>query len=95
MKLGPQSIKNRRKIIPKCDKFFDQVFGSIFLIFEKSGSQDGGNNPIKIDKNSIQNLVFLFDRLLNKFWEGFGSQNGKNRYQNDVKNMLGSILKYK
>ena len=30
VKLGPKSIKNRRKIDPKSSKFFDQVFGSIF-----------------------------------------------------------------
>ena len=30
VKLGPKSIRNRRKIDPKSSKFFDQVFGSIF-----------------------------------------------------------------
>ena len=45
-------------------------------ILVENGSQDGGQNPIKIDKNSFQNLVFLFDRFLDAFWEGFGSQNG-------------------
>ena len=29
VKLGPTSIKNRRKIDPKSREFFDQVFGSI------------------------------------------------------------------
>ena len=33
VKLGPKSIKNRRKIDPKSSKFFDQVFGSIFWRF--------------------------------------------------------------
>ena len=33
VKLGPKSIKNRRKIDPKSSKFFDQVFGSIFCRF--------------------------------------------------------------
>ena len=33
VKLGPKSIKNRRKIDPKSSKFFDQVFGSIFYRF--------------------------------------------------------------
>ena len=30
VKLGPKTIKNRRKIDPKSSKIFDQVFGSIF-----------------------------------------------------------------
>ena len=30
VKLGPTSIKNRRKIDPKSKKFFDKVFGSFF-----------------------------------------------------------------
>ena len=33
VKLGPTSIKNRRKIDPKSSKIFDQVFGSIFYRF--------------------------------------------------------------
>ena len=33
IKLGPKSIKNRRKIDPKSSKFFDQVFGFIFCRF--------------------------------------------------------------
>ena len=33
VKLGPKSIKNRRKIDPKSSKFFDQVFGTIFCRF--------------------------------------------------------------
>ena len=30
VKLGPKSIKNRRKLDPKSGNFSDQVFGSIF-----------------------------------------------------------------
>ena len=53
---------------------FRSSFWIDFLsIFEKSGNQDRGKNPIKIDENSFQNLVFFFDRRLDKFWEGFGS----------------------
>ena len=35
VKLGPKSIKNRRKIDPKSSKFFGQVLGSIFDEFLK------------------------------------------------------------
>ena len=33
VKLGPKSIKNQRKIDPKSNKFFDQIFKSIFADF--------------------------------------------------------------
>jgi len=38
------------------------VFNSLapfFMIFLKNGTQDGGQNPSKIDKKSIQNLMFF------------------------------------
>ena len=46
VKLGPKSIKNRRKIDPKSSKFSDQVFGLLFLLIFKGfgnhfGTQDG------------------------------------------------------
>ena len=49
VKLGPKSIKNRRKIGPKSGKFSDQVFGSICLLIfggfgRHLGSQDGSQN---------------------------------------------------
>ena len=33
VKLGPTSIKHRRKIDPESSKFSDQVFGSLFCRF--------------------------------------------------------------
>ena len=41
-------------------------------ILEENGSQDGGQNPLKIDKKSIQNLMFF----LIGFWMHFGRDLG-------------------
>ena len=45
-------------------------------ILVENGSQDGGPNPLKIDKKDAKFDDF-FDRFLDAFWEGFGSQNGR------------------
>ena len=51
VKLGPKSIKNRRKIDPKSSKFSDQVFGSLFLlIFVGFGNHFGSQDGTKIDE---------------------------------------------
>ena len=48
-----------------------------YSIFVENGSQDGGQNPIKIDKKNYSEFCVFFDRFFDAFWEGFGSQNGR------------------
>ena len=47
-------------------------FAPFLAIFVENGSQDGGQNPIKIDEKSIQNLMFF----LIGFWMHFGRDLG-------------------
>ena len=49
-------------------------------ILEENGSQDGGQNPLKIDKKSIQNLMIF----LKGFWMHFGRDLGAKMEEKSV-----------
>ena len=68
-------------------------FAPFLLILEEDGSQDGGQNPLKIDKTSIQNLMIFLIGFWMHFGRDFGAKMEEKSVQNFVKNMLGSILK--
>ena len=49
-------------------------------ILEENGSQDGGQNPLKIDKKSIQNFMIF----LKGFWMHFGRDFGAKMEEKSV-----------
>ena len=54
IKLGPKSIKNRRKMDPQSREFFDQVFGSILNGF---GEDFGPALGAKMTPKSIKKML--------------------------------------
>ena len=46
-------------------------------ILVENGSQDGGQNPLKIEKKIDSKCEDFFDRFFDAFWDGFSCQNGR------------------
>ena len=68
METGGASKSQQNSKLEKIGVVFN-CLAPFLPIFVKNGSQDGGQNPLKIDKKSIQNLMI--------FLIGFGMRFGR------------------
>ena len=69
--------------------------GPFLSILVENGAQDGGQNPTKIDKKSVQNLIIFSRGFLKHFGDDLGAKMGEKSIQKRGQKYVGIGLEVK